>query len=271
MKPYQDIKILRALYDKHQSGHAVAEELKVNHKTIYTWLSKFGIETKGAQGARRHHYNESYFEKIDTEEKAYWLGFIMADGCIYKGSDASSYRLQVNLKSSDIGHLMKFQEAIGSNYKIQVKKVKSCNNAEAAFLKINSTKMCKDLMGYGVVPRKSLICNVPNLDQSLTRHFIRGYFDGDGCIAYLSDRNRWSVSVAGGYDILSSIKEFMKDLFIDSALYPPRKGQKVWSLECNKQSLVRDFVSVLYKDSRVYLDRKYERYIEVAKLCPPCE
>ena len=179
MYDYKDKETLEELYSQHKSTYKVAEVFGVNHKTIAAWMKKHKIQTVGSQGARKNNLNHDYFQNIDTEEKAYWLGFIMADGCVYKGSDASSYRLQINLKGSDKEHLDKLQKSINSSYKIQEKKVK---NSDVCLLKVNSTKMCQDLMALNVTPRKSMLCQMPSLEEHLEKHFIRGYFDGDGCL-----------------------------------------------------------------------------------------
>ena len=143
MERYKQKDVLMELYNEHKNIRKIAEILEVNHKTISIWMKKHGIKTIGSQGARKNNLNHDFFESIDSEEKAYWLGFIMADGCVYKGSDGSSLRLQINLKGSDVEHLQKFQNAIGSSYKIQTKMIKTSN---VCILKVNSTKMCQDLI-----------------------------------------------------------------------------------------------------------------------------
>jgi hypothetical protein len=65
---------------------------------------------------KKYNFNENYFEKIDTEEKAYWLGFITADGSINLGYGKQKfYQLHINLKGGDYSHLEKFQKAIERN------------------------------------------------------------------------------------------------------------------------------------------------------------
>ena len=124
----------------------------------------------------RHTLNKNYFKNIDTEEKAYWLGFIAADGCVYKMSK-NAYRLQINLSAVDIGHLELFNDCIESDYIITQKKV---NNSDTCILKISSKEFTDNLINLGITPNKSLIVQMPNISQDLIRHFIRGYFDGDG-------------------------------------------------------------------------------------------
>lgn len=244
---------LEKIYEECKTKKAMASFLNVNEKTVAIYLKKYNIEKCiGSQGARKHTYNESYFENIDCQEKAYWLGFLMADGCIYAGSDKYSYRLQINLKLSDKSHLELFQQTIGSSYKIQEKILK---NAEICLLKVNSTKMCKDLIVQGVIPRKSLVCSKPNLPSELIPHFIRGYFDGDGCIT-CCNRERWSFSFTGGEDMLLFIQN---ELQCKTGLYKI-KHSKALSLEAGSKESLIYFYEYIYSDATVYLNRKKEKY-----------
>lgn len=261
MKLYKDRDELKKLYDKHNSAYKIADELGVNYKTIYCWLKRFGIKTNEAsQGARKHHYSEDYFSVIDTEEKAYWLGFISADGCVYKGSDKSSYRLQINLKGSDINHLHLFQSTIGSGYKIQEKKVKE---HDVCLLKVNSTKMCKDLMNHGVVQRKSLNTRLPDIPYELLKDFIRGYFDGDGCLSYsiVDDKKKWSFSIAGGREMLNDIRDFFSRFDISTNIYKRRNSQ-VHILEKASHDSIYDIYKTIYDNNKVSLQRKNNKFLE---------
>jgi hypothetical protein len=264
MKPYQDKDQLKELYEKYKSQKKVAEVLNCDYKTIARWMKKFEIESVGTQGARRHDFNHNYFQSIDTEEKAYWLGFIMADGCVYKGSDGRSYRLQINLQGKDRQVLELFQKAIGSNYKISDKKV---GNADVSQLKVNSTIMCMDLVNLGVVPRKSLVCKMPDLDHKMVPHFIRGLFDGDGCISgYIRadspNKKVWSFSLAGSQHILDDImKEFTK-IDIKAAIYPFKRSKAV-SLESSSRESLLKIYNFIYKDASIFLSRKKDKFDEM--------
>ena len=230
----------------------VASILGVSKTTISRYNQMYGLKSKiGKQGARRHKFNEEYFRRIDTEEKAYWLGFIAADGCVYKNSNA--WRLQINLKSSDKHHLEKFQAAIGSNYKIAEKLV---NTSEVCQLKINSKTLCEDLISLGIIQRKSLIVRMPNIKPDLIRHFIRGYFDGDGNIKNFDDKNgrhRHNFNIAGGIDML---KDINKELPCDLDLYKIKRTKSVFSLETTAKEKLISIYNYLYNDSTVCLERK---------------
>lgn len=261
MAIYQDKAEMQKLYDQYGSGNAIAKAIGIDPKTAYTWIAKHGITTKGTQGARKHHYNYRYFDHIDTEEKAYWLGFLLADGCVYQGSGGNSHRLQINLQGADYHHLEKFQEAIGSSYKIQRKTVKG---SDVAILKVNSTQMCEDLMKHGVVPRKTLVGVFPDVEELLYHHLIRGFFDGDGSFT-TSRSGSVHIKFAGGRDMLTQVQTFFAKHSVPAHFYDISYSKAV-SLETGGRHQVKRALDAMYHDATVYLDRKFDKY--QSYICP---
>lgn len=258
-KIFTDKEQLKKDYEELSSCNKIALKYGVNPKTVYALMNHYGLKRNDkSQNARKHKYDENFFETIDTEEKAYWLGFIMADGCVYNGSDANSLRLQINLKGSDKDHLEKFQKSIKSNYKIQLKDV---NGSPVSLLKVNSTKMCKDLMKLNVVQRKSIICEYPKINKKFDRHFIRGYFDGDGCLSIYNRGERicYSFSIVGGEKMLKTIQEKIP---YTVRFYKSNK-HNVDTIETGAKEDVVKILDWLYKNATIYLGRKYSKYKEL--------
>lgn len=243
---------LKSYINKGLSLKEIANQLQVSYNTVLRHAKKFKLKSKiGTQGARKHRFDEDFFKTIDTEEKAYWLGFIAADGCVYKNSNA--WRLQINLKESDIEHLSKFQKAIKSDYKIAQKTV---GNSKVCQLKINSKIMCFDLIELEITERKSLMVKMPCIKEDLIRHYIRGYFDGDGNIKNFVDKNnrhRHNFNIVGGQDMLNSIN---KKLPCKIDLYKIKRTQSVFSLETTAKEKLIKIYDFLYDDATVFLERK---------------
>lgn len=119
----------------------------------------------------------NFFENIDTEEKAYTLGFLYADGCI--ASTLNKIQFDQLEPQEDI--LFKIKEVMQAEAPIHTHKGK--HNRTRYRLLVCSKKMCQDLLKLGIIPNKSLTLTFPTkVPQEFLRHFIRGYFDGDGCI-----------------------------------------------------------------------------------------
>jgi len=159
-----------------------------------------GIEFRTPSQSRKlYSVRETVFEQIDTEEKAYWLGFLLADG--YVGDEHTGRgRIELWLSEKDKGHIEAFGEFLQSTYPIRADaKRKACG------ISIASDKMHDDLIRWGCVPRKSLVLRFPPLPFPLCVHFIRGYFDGDGS-AFLSGTSKApTISLLGNYEFLEAV------------------------------------------------------------------
>lgn len=260
LKKYKDKEWLKN-ESLNKSGKQIAKELKVNEKTIYRWAKKFGINFKN-KGNRKHFLNEDYFKSIDSAKKAYWLGFIVADGCIYEGSGNSrgnTYRLQINLSLKDINHLKEFVKDIDSNY--EIKKVKVFNKDKKKYydtcqLKVNSTKLCKDLIKLGVESRKSQREKVPKIKNSLLRHFYRGYFDGDGYV------RKNELSIISGKSLLN---DFIKYFNFDTHIKRNHQDN-AYFVSVHKNMELEKIYNAFYKNSCTYLRRKKDSFKKALKI-----
>lgn len=200
----------------------------------------------------------NYFEKIDTSEKAYWLGFLYADGYVYDRK-GFSYRLELGLAARDLGHLHKFRYCIGSNKKITTKPVK-CRGKEYMSKKITiyGEEFISNLINKGVVPRKSLILTYPDrsiLPEKFDNAFIRGYFDGDGCVYGKHEDYSYDVNFVGTKAFLEKVNEILHSKLGLSIVSPQKKGRAFSIHFGGYENLVRLY-EYMYKDSTVSLDRK---------------
>lgn len=198
--------------------------------------------------------NINIFEKIDTEEKAYWLGFLCADGNVSSKED----KIELSLAEIDFHHLEKFRDFLGITNKICYRE-----RTKAYRISFRSQKCKQDLINLGCVPKKSLILQFPTeqqVPQSLIRHFVRGYFDGDGCFS--NTDKTFSIGII-------STESFLKDLLkvangvinTNNQIFSASDGgakKYVFSRSID----VYNFLNWIYKDSSVYLDRKYEKYLD---------
>ena len=141
----------------------------------------------------KHSWEASFFEKIDNPTKAYWLGFLYADGSVRDTKQYSTFKLQ--LQRRDKSYLQKLKEDLQATHPIwdtfskggHFIRGKQMKDAFPSCFQVYSKKACKDLILLGCFPRKSLILQFPTLEQvpnSLISHFIRGYFDGNGSIGF---------------------------------------------------------------------------------------
>lgn len=219
---------------------------------------------------RKYQFNESYFEKIDSQEKAYWLGFIAADGYITKRKQGQNvFGLTLHEKEP----LEKLSVNMESNkpiyeYDNRKYKQKFSDKTEYKLLFV-SNKLVSDLEKNGIIERKTFKLEFPYfLNKDFYSHFIRGYFDGDGSV-FFSKKKKESlddilcVSICGTYKMLSSIKEQLGFLNEDSkCLYKDdRVETDCWNLKLYNQSRALAFYEYIYKDSNnILLQRKKDKF-----------
>jgi intein-encoded DNA endonuclease-like protein len=198
---------------------------------------------------RKYKCNFDYFNNIDNSEKAYWLGFLYADA----GMDKYSMNLSIDIK--DINHLHKFNEDLNSDMIIRFIK-------NMCILKISNKQFVDNLIKNGCVPKKSLIIRYPNIDKKFNRDFIRGYFDGDGCISIRKSNNKngtFDIS-SGSINFLNEIKTILIDeLNISNNKIYMSKKKKYGSIEWSKKDDLIKLFNYLYTNSP-YLDRKKEKF-----------
>ena len=197
---------------------------------------------------RKYTFNENYFENIDSQEKAYFLGFMYADGCVAKKQNFS----RITLQERDKEILEKFKILL--NYKGSLHYSK---RYKALRLSLFSSKMKQDLIKNGCIPQKTFKLTFPNwLREDLKRHFIRGYFDGDGCVSLIKG-NRFRAAIGAREEFLKVILELSK---IRGYIHK-YSSQRIWYLRYFGSSAI-SFLTWLYKDATIYLERKHQKFLD---------
>jgi hypothetical protein len=231
-------------------------------KTIYDIIKRDGVKKIGN---KKYWINENFFETIDSDEKSYWLGFLYADGCIRKKGKSS--QLKLKLKLSDIEHLEKFKKSIQSDSEIKklssfFKKDKKEYSSECCEINIYNTKVVEDLIKLGCLQNKTQKIRLPNLDFHLMSSFIRGYFDGDGCIYKVKNyENCFRVTICSNKNFIKDLKVFLN--YGDIVEY-----NNYSILAINKIENIKEFRDYIYNNSNISLTRKYEKFLLIKEYSP---
>lgn len=243
-----EAKIIK-LYKQYNNLSKVSRELNISRKIVTKVVKDAGIQIP----KHTYIYNEDVFNVIDTEEKAYWLGLLFADGCIY---NCKGYKtLEITLKSTDVDHLKLFGNFLcGTDRIVKYKEVKLKGKIYPQYkVAACNKKICTDLISLGLVERKSLIAKYPNIPNKLQRHFIRGFVDGDGGVSV----DRGCIYLVSGSQIFidSVIQVIKSELNIPEPKVHQKKNSNAFQLyyygdNCKK---VLDW---LYSDCNVALKRK---------------
>ena len=194
----------------------------------------------------KQNINSNIFNTIDTEEKAYWLGFIYADGSV---SERGNLTICLSKKDTEILEFIK--EELNYSGVISSKLI---NKNEYSLLSIDSKVMVNRLIELGIVPNKSLILDsfqnkIPN---EFFNSFLLGYFDGDGSI-YKTSTNKYYIQIRGTKNLLEDYNKFLK---LD---YEIKKYDSTYNLTIGSKSNIIKFIS-LYENNNIFLNRKKEKF-----------
>lgn len=266
-KDYYEKEWLEEQVRLYGNGLAISKATGYPANSLNRWINHYGLVERKYMTKQKCNQNDNFFEVIDTEEKAYWLGFIMADGNMYERSNpiGSRYTLSIKLKSTDLEHLEKFKQAI--EYDGEIKIIASKRRDTETFgaeIRINSFKMCTDLIGHGIAPRKSgKECIPKTIPNELAVHFIRGFIDGDGHIGGSMAKGRVArVCVdSSSKTVVNQIAHwFCSNSNLIFCFY---KRGNMYSCKTQSKSVVYETLKIIYSSSTVYLTRKYNKAQEL--------
>lgn len=207
-------------------------------------------------GNNRYTCDEHYFDRIDSAGKAYWLGFIAADGCV---SDRG--RLTVVLADRDVDHVAKLRAALGSSHPIgRYEAAAGGKKFGTARLTVQRPVLAAGLADLGVLPRKSLMIAPPSITEALQSHYWRGVFDGDGSI-FIS-RSKWAASLTGSPAMVAAFAAFAGPITQSTAVVcmSHTGSTRTYTVSGTKASAL---IRALYVGAEDYLDRKYLKAMEL--------
>ena len=250
---YRNEEWLRKKYcEEKLSVFEIGELCNSDKCTIYKWLKEYKLY-EGRTYRRRsqscYKLNERYFEKIDTSNKAYWLGFIASDG--YVGEKKGEKVLRLFLSSKDRKHLEKFKKEIKYEGPIYDGIIRKSRNYFYSILQICSYQMVQNLIIYGIVSNKTKILRRPNIDKKYYNHWIRGLFDGDGSVSILKKGH-----VAGEFFGTKDVMKFVVENIPGTNTISKKKNCFGWYHSFGGNGTSRKIYEYLYKDAETFLERK---------------
>lgn len=239
--------------------HQIVSDIYLNYREKnYASMKKYAID-------------ESYFDVIDTQDKAYILGLLYSDGnvCLKKSC------FNLSLQESDRDILNEINKCLKTNKPLLFtdqsnrKSEKNYQYCNMLTLQINNMHMIRKLIGYGVLENKSLLLEFPYwMKEELYPHFIRGYFDGDGSFC---------SRIAGGYgrrDLITftSTETFCKALRTVLKYVVGIPGGNIYDASCHNGITkvlsisgyyqTKVLLDWIYSDANLYLKRKHDLYLE---------
>lgn len=263
---YDKIEIVTKYQTGQYNCQNLADEFDVTRNHIKKILNRRGI-TKLHH--RQYTLNEHYFDEINTEDKAYFLGLLFADGYNYEKKN----NIHLSLQERDRHILEIFKEKLQTNRPISISILEQHGWANSCRLSITNKNISNQLRRYGCTQKKSLTLTFPStklIPKYLLHHFVRGYFDGDGSISFYKDKNEYTRY---NFDITSTEK-FCNSLSTVFRVYTKTKIN-CFRANAGKENLITSRIATtgktkivsildwLYKDATIYLNRKYEIYLQI--------
>lgn len=223
---------------------SVAKVLKEYNVKPYTKVQLFSPDL-----------DEHYFDNINTEEKAYFLGLLITDGCIHNTKGKQSL-VSLTLKEQDEYLIDKFKECVKSN------KTVTHDGRGCSGLNILSNIMVSSLKKYGICENKSLHTVFPTeIPLNMYRHLLRGIFDGDGSVSFYARPDRKSHTKAirlcqGNEKFLIDIVNFLYDNCDIERVNPFQEKDSLWSIAYRKNDSMMKLYNYLYQDATIFMERK---------------
>ena len=245
------------MYLNGMSLQDIATEFKVNSNTISIHLKNIGV----AIDRYTYYFNEHFFDEIDTAYKAYILGLLWADGhnCVKKGS------IILELQEQDKELLLQINNITQNERPLRLQTLHNKNEKwqNQYKLTLQNRYTSSVLESYGMLANKSLVLEFPKcVPEELYSSFILGYFDGDGSISLSNNNRNVYISIVGTKMFLDVVAEIIqKNTGVNPTITrATRAKDPICSLRCNKKQDVIKLLNWLYKDSTIYLQRKYNKY-----------
>lgn len=250
---------IKEMYQLRRPMSWIEKETGIKKKKIEQYLKENNLWT--GHKYLLIYFDEFFFDKIDTEEKAYWLGFIYADGYLSKPSN-----IGIELKDTDGNHLEKFKQSLHSEHSVKYYTKNSTYGVEkTARFQFASKHMFNILLSYYGSIHKTFEGTFPILNnKELIPHLIRGFFDGDGSLTWTNKEDNClfcpQINFIGTKETLTYIEEISEFKWSWSQRFP-EKNTNNYQINCGRTLDTIQFLHYMYDNSTIYLDRKYKKYI----------
>jgi hypothetical protein len=254
-----------ALYLSGRSMQGTGRELGLHWTTVQRILRRRGVPRRSPHVTETNiRLRRRVFHEVNTEDTAYWLGMLFADGSV---QERNRGHFSVSLGLIDEEHVEAFREFVGSDVAMLALPSRWPNGSTFHRVMFQCDEMATDLARHGCIPRKTHRTQWPDsVPEPLVHHFIRGYFDGDGSV-YKTKQGKWGICFAGTPIFLSRLSEV-----ISSAVGIPER--RLASTYCKTKTIayggnrqVPQVLSYLYQGATISLERKRRRALQCWAEC----
>ncbi len=250
--------LIKEYVNREKHVKDILKQFNITYTTLRKILNENGIEEYETNELKRtYKFDETFFDEINTPEKAYMLGFIYADG----GINEERNTLTITIQEQDVGLLIRFTELTQNEKPLRDIFNKQYNKIYKSF-NIQSIKLIKQLKKLGLMENKSFKIKFPNfLREDLYKYFIRGYFDGDGYISYVPGKFQHAhAGFCGNKEFIQELLLKIKELSgLNFNFYLINKETGFSEISKGGRFQLKKFFEWIYDDDIIYLERKYNK------------
>jgi DNA invertase Pin-like site-specific DNA recombinase len=250
IKP-EDRERIPAMYESGMDAPEIGRVLGCHSSSVYNVLQEAGMDRR----ERLSCDNPGYFDRIDAPDKAYWLGFIGADGCV-SAPESGKARLQVKLARKDRDHLVLLHKALQARRPIRDDEQFSAGAMRPySTLAVYSPEVATSLIALGITPRKTDTLEPWNGPSDLMPHYWRGLVDGDGHIT-INQRGVFT-GLLGSKPVADAYAAWVNEVAGTNVHATPKKpSTTAWCVQIGGTRKVLHLLAALYDDAPVALARK---------------
>lgn len=263
MKKLTESQVAAAIshYQGGQSFQEIGAAMGVSGNAIRGLLSRRGVASRTLSAARRSlQCNHAYFDESLDESRAYWLGFILADGCVTESSYGVTKMCSIALSIIDKDHLIKLKAALGSEHKLT--EIKRDGVVNIVRFTVSSSELVASLARYAIVPRKSANHEFSDLvPENLLQHYFRGYFDGNGSISRHKG-SKWAITNTASERFLSRFLDWIEG-HVGGHRATISFSDGIHRVAWTGTHRCKEILDLMYQDATVYLERKMVLYRDI--------
>lgn len=244
----QEQEIIDLYINKKYTQKILAEKYSTTTTTIHNILLRNNVKII-KQPTKNIYQDEHYFDNIDSEHKAYWLGFIFADGNVYGN------QLAIEIHEKDIDLLRQFQKDLKLSNKISIR---HRHNTSVCCIRMNSNHLCNTLAQYHIIPNKTKYANhLPQVPEYLIPHLLRGLIDGDGWITQDKQKGYHIGFLNNSKSVCEEFKRYCNIVTNNLCKGSVIKKDNSYCFQIQSKEATRQLATALYKDNSICLSRKY--------------
>jgi hypothetical protein len=241
---------LLELYTDQVSVANLAIKFQMGKKRVNAFIDAAGIRRDNSNHGRKQFFNEHIFDVIDTQEKAYWLGYLFADG--KSSTITTSVILLLALKQE--AQMVKFAQFIGADPAEVIHR----DNDRYIRLRVSSKHMTDTLAKLGLKDGKRKTLQWPPIQDDMEMHFLRGYMDGKGSLKVNDKTGDWSMTTSGTSHLCEGIQSALLKRGLIRILGKGKGSASGFSFTGNAK--IQEVLDLLYADSSIHSEERYQKY-----------